>query len=93
MCSKKIAFDSRSSPGTMVSVSRSSFGTRVQRSFHLLDKMLVATAFLVGRNERMWQISDSGRLLILSSTESFWRESLRRSAIKESRLCIVVVKG
>ena len=55
--------------------------------------MLVATAFLVGRNERMWQISDSGRLLILSSTESFWRESLRRSAIKESRLCIVAVKG
>ena len=85
----------------MVSVSRSSFGTRVQRSFHLLDKMLVATAFLVGRNERMWQRSDSGRLLILSSTESFLRESLRRflfdrvadPAIEESRLCIVEGKG
>lgn len=33
---------------------------------HLLDKMLVAMAFLVGRKERMWQIRESGRSLILS---------------------------
>ena len=42
------------------------FGTSVQRSFHLFDKMLVTTASSVDRKERMWQIRESDRLLILS---------------------------
>ena len=48
------------------STSKSRFGTRVQRGVHLLDKMLVATASMVGRNERIWQRIESGKLLILS---------------------------
>ena len=55
--------------------SRSSFGTRVQRGFHLFDKMLVPTASLVGRKERMWQRRESGRLLILSTTMSLSLDS------------------
>ena len=42
------------------------FGSRVQRSFHLFDKMLVTPASSVDRKERMWQIRESDRLLILS---------------------------
>ena len=46
------------------------YGTRIQRGFHLLDKMLVAMASLVVRKERIWQIRELGRLLILSTTVS-----------------------
>ena len=63
---------SKSSEALISSLSRSSFGTRVQWSFHLLDKMLVATDSLVGRKERMWQRRDSGRSLILSTTAIFF---------------------
>ena len=49
---------------------RSSVGTRIQRGFHLLDKMLVAMASLVFRKERIWQIRELGRLLILSTCVS-----------------------
>ena len=49
-------------------LSRSSFGTRVLRSFHPFDKMLVAIESLVGSNERIWQRRQSGRSLILSNT-------------------------
>lgn len=60
------------------SLSKSRFGTRVQRLLHRFDKRLLITACLVVRKERIWQRRDSGRLLILStivdsSSSSFWR--------------------
>ena len=55
-------------------LSKSSFGTGVQRVFQLLDKMLVRTASLVVRKEKIWQRREPGKLLILSSTTvGFWR--------------------
>ena len=49
-----------------------------QRSFHLLDKMVVLTASLVERKESIQRIMSS-KLLILStcSTPSFWSPSYR----------------
>ena len=57
------------------------FGMRVHRVFHLLDKMLVATASTIQRLERMWARIGSGRVLIMSvlvlvsavSTKAFCR--------------------
>lgn len=46
------------------------FGRRSRergRRFHRLERMFVATDVLVGRKERMWQIRESGKLLILST--------------------------
>ncbi|KAL1340625.1 hypothetical protein AAHE18_09G029000 [Arachis hypogaea] len=37
-----------------------------QRWRHCRDKMLVRTAYKVGRNERMWHNNEFGRLLIMS---------------------------
>ena len=55
-------------------LSKSSFGTRVQRFFHLLDKMLMTIVSLVVRKEKIWQKRESVRLLILSSTTvGLWR--------------------
>lgn len=69
----------------------SSFGTRVQRFFHLLDKMLVVIAFWVGRNESMCMRRDSGRSLILS-TSSFWHFDLDFSISESQTLnCNIVI--
>ena len=57
-------------------------GTSVQRVFHLVDKVLVATASLVVRNERIWHSNGSGRSLILSTASSdelasmFWSNDM-----------------
>jgi hypothetical protein len=47
--------------------SKSRARTESQIGFHLLERMVVAAACLVGRNERMWQITESGMVLILST--------------------------
>ena len=58
---------------------RSSLGTRVQRCFQLFDKIPVVIASSVGRKERIWQIIESGRLLILSTAaSSSWESSTFR---------------
>lgn len=44
------------------SCTNSRLTTRVQRNLHLLARMLVATAYLVGRDERMSQRMWSGKL-------------------------------
>jgi len=41
--------------------------TESHNGFHRLERMLVVADCLVGRKERMWQITESGRLLILST--------------------------
>jgi len=41
--------------------------TERHKGFHLLERMVVAADCLVERKERMWQITESGRLLILST--------------------------
>lgn len=57
--------------------------------------MLVATTSWIGRNERMWQIRDSGRSLILSTNVSFLGDSfwdfVFDSAIKESQFSCKIV--
>jgi hypothetical protein len=62
------------------------FVMKVQHSIHLLDNTLVRTASFVGRYERMWVISDSGSLLMISTrdqevatdelTDSIWITSV-----------------
>ena len=41
-------------------------GTQVHSGLHLLERTLVPKHWIVGRNDRMWLRSASGRLLILS---------------------------
>ena len=46
--------------------SKSREGTESHNGFHILERILVAADCLVERKERMWQITESGRALILS---------------------------
>lgn len=41
--------------------------TERHRLVHRLERMVVAMASLVGRKERMWQRSSSGKMVTLSS--------------------------
>jgi len=52
--------------------SKSRVRTECHKGFHLLERMVVAADCWVGRNERMWQIMESGRALILSKFEIEW---------------------
>lgn len=65
---------------------KSKEGTDSQRLFHLFERMLVATACLVWRKERMWQRIESGKLLILSAIrrKKAW-EQWKRNFGKERR--------
>ena len=78
---EKWSTDSQSNSNLLIS----SFGTRLQRSFRLFDKMLVAIDSLVGRKYRMWMSRHSSRLLILSNTASFSAKSFE---LEMTFLCI-----
>lgn len=49
--------------------SKSRVKTECHNGFDLLERMLVAADCFVGRKERMWQITESERALILSRVE------------------------
>ena len=62
-------------------------GTERQRAFHLFERMLVTIDCFVGRKERMWQSTASGKLLILSSIT--WNQGIGIPAmVKRSRLML-----
>lgn len=48
-------------------LSKTRVGVNVHLSSHVFESTLVHTAVLVGRNEKMWEMTESGKLLILSS--------------------------
>lgn len=52
--------------------SKYSFCSDVQTSFHLRARMEVATTFFVGRYDRMWQRTESGKALILYALTSVY---------------------
>jgi hypothetical protein len=56
--------------------SKSRVRTECHNGYHLLERMLVVTDCLVGRNERVWQIMVSGKALILSTVGIERREDI-----------------
>ena len=48
-------------------LSKTRVGVNVHLCSHVFESTLVHKAVLVGRNEKMWEMTESGKLLILSS--------------------------
>jgi hypothetical protein len=64
--------------------SKSRARTESHNGFHLLERMLVAADCLVGRNERMWQITESGNALILSAIGIERLKAIQDSQLKNT---------